>query len=70
MENQQAQPEFWNDSDHAQSVVKEIQTLKNWTEAYEEAEASISDLETLHEFYQAGEADEAEIAAELSLIHI
>lgn len=64
MENQQAQPEFWNDSDHAQSVVKEIQTLKNWTEAYEEAEASISDLETLHEFYQAGEADEAEIAAE------
>lgn len=64
MENQQAQPEFWNDSDHAQSVVKEIQTLKNWTESYEEAEASISDLETLHEFYQAGDADEAEMAAE------
>lgn len=64
MENQQAQPEFWNDSDHAQTVVKEIQILKNWTEFYEEAETSISDLETLYEFYQAGEADEEEIGAE------
>lgn len=64
MENQQAQPEFWNDSDHAQTVVKEIQTLKNWTEAYEEADASISDLETLYEFYQAGEAAEDEIGTE------
>ena len=64
MENQQAQPEFWNDSDHAQTVVKEIQTLKNWTESYEEAEGSISDLETLYEFYQAGEADEEEVDAE------
>ncbi|MCP9763199.1 peptide chain release factor 2 [Lacihabitans soyangensis] len=64
LENQQAQPEFWNDSDHAQKIVKEIQTLKNWTEAYEEAETSISDLETLHEFYQMDEVSEEEIKAE------
>ncbi|HLO45648.1 MAG TPA: peptide chain release factor 2 [Leadbetterella sp.] len=64
LENQQAQPEFWNDSDHAQKIVKEIQTLKNWTEYYEEAETSISDLETLHEFYQMDEVTEEEIKAE------
>ncbi|MCP9767769.1 peptide chain release factor 2 [Lacihabitans sp. LS3-19] len=64
LENQQAQPEFWNDSDHAQKIVKEIQTLKNWTEYYEEAETSISDLETLHEFYQMNEVSEEEIKAE------
>lgn len=64
MENQQAQPEFWNDSDHAQAVVKEIQILKNWTEAHEEAESSIADLETLFEFFQAGEAEEAEVDEE------
>ncbi|ADQ17854.1 peptide chain release factor 2 [Leadbetterella byssophila] len=64
LENQQAQPEFWNDSDHAQTVVKEIQVLKNWTEAYEEAEASISDLETLFEFYQEGEVEEEEVDTE------
>lgn len=64
MENQQAQPEFWNDSDHAQSVVKEIQILKNWTEAHEEAESSIADLEILFEFFQAGDAEEEEVDEE------
>ncbi|MCP9755236.1 peptide chain release factor 2 [Lacihabitans sp. CCS-44] len=64
LENQQAQPEFWNDSDHAQKIVKEIQTLKNWTEYYEEAETSIGDLETLHEFYQMDEVTEEEIKEE------
>jgi peptide chain release factor 2 len=44
--------------------VKEIQTLKNWTEAYEEADNSISDLETLHEFYQLDEVSEEEIKTE------
>ncbi|MFN3783330.1 MAG: peptide chain release factor 2 [Spirosomataceae bacterium] len=64
LENQQAQPEFWNDSEHAQKVVKEIQTLKNWTEAYEEADTAIGDLETLHEFFAMGEVSEEEIAIE------
>ncbi|WP_341226218.1 peptide chain release factor 2 [uncultured Arcticibacterium sp.] len=64
LENQQAQPEFWNDSEHAQKVMKEIQTLKNWTEAYEKMDTSISDLETLYEFHEMGEVDEAEIDAE------
>lgn len=44
--------------------MKEIQTLKNWTEAYEKMDTSISDLETLYEFHEMGEVDEAEIDAE------
>ncbi|NBA86479.1 peptide chain release factor 2 [Emticicia sp. CRIBPO] len=64
LENQQAQPEFWNDSELAQKVVKDIQVMKNWTEAYEEAENSMSDLETLHEFYQLDEITEEEMKAE------
>ncbi len=38
--------------------------MKNWTEAYEEAESSMSDLETLHEFYQLDEVTEEEIKTE------
>lgn len=38
--------------------------MKNWTEAYEEAENSMSDLETLHEFYQLDEITEDEMKAE------
>ncbi|WP_304237021.1 peptide chain release factor 2 [Jiulongibacter sediminis] len=64
LENQQAQPEFWNDSDHAQSVMKEIQTLKNWTESYEKMDTSMSDLETLYEFHEMGEVSEEEIDTE------
>ncbi|MFN4086502.1 MAG: peptide chain release factor 2 [Spirosomataceae bacterium] len=64
LENQQAQPEFWNDSEHAQKVVKEIQILKNWTEAYLEAENAIGDLETLHEFFLMEEVSEEELAEE------
>jgi peptide chain release factor 2 len=45
-------------------VVKDIQVMKNWTEAYEEAENSMSDLETLHEFYQLDEITEEEMKAE------
>ena len=44
--------------------MKQIQELKNWTEAYEKMETSISDLETLYEFHQMGEVDEVEIDAE------
>lgn len=44
--------------------MKEIQTLKNWTEAYEKMDTSISDLETLYEFHEMGEVEEAEIDAE------
>jgi peptide chain release factor 2 len=44
--------------------MKEIQTLKNWTESYEKMDVSIGDLETLYEFHEMGEVDEAEIDAE------
>ena len=48
----------------AQTVVKEIQTLKNWTTAYERANAAMEDLETLHEFFAMGEVAEEEMIAE------
>lgn len=44
--------------------MKEIQTLKNWTESYEKMETSMSDLETLYEFHEMGEVSEDEIDAE------
>ncbi|MFT5886116.1 MAG: peptide chain release factor 2 [Arcticibacterium sp.] len=44
--------------------MKQIQELKNWTEAYELMESSIGDLETLYEFHEMGEVNEAEVDAE------
>ncbi len=44
--------------------MKEIQTLKNWTESYEKMDTSMSDLETLYEFHEMGEVSEEEIDTE------
>lgn len=44
--------------------MKDIQTLKNWTEGYEKAETAIENLEVLHEFYAEGEVSEEEIKKE------
>lgn len=44
--------------------MKEIQTIKVWTSAYESVETKVGDLETLFEFFEAGEASDAEVDAE------
>ena len=44
--------------------MKEIQIMKNWTEAYERMEGSIADLETLYEFNEMGEVDDSEVDTE------
>ncbi|KPM48195.1 peptide chain release factor 2 [Jiulongibacter sediminis] len=44
--------------------MKEIQTIKNWTESYEKMDTSMSDLETLYEFHEMGEVSEEEIDSE------
>lgn len=54
-------PEFWNDPDEAQKVLKRIKQLKSWTEHYEKARQAVEDLQVLHDFYQEGEGSEEEL---------
>ncbi|WP_186756199.1 peptide chain release factor 2 [Echinicola salinicaeni] len=56
-----AQPDFWNDPTEAEKTMKQIQSRKAWTTAYEKAETLVQDLEVLHEFYTAGDVKEEEI---------
>ena len=56
-----AQPDFWNDSDEAEKIMKQIQSRKTWTSSYEEIKAKVDDLEVLYEFYTAGELTEQEV---------
>ncbi|WP_215223064.1 peptide chain release factor 2 [Echinicola shivajiensis] len=56
-----AQPDFWNDPTEAEKTMKQIQSRKAWTSAYEKAETLVTDLEVLHEFYTAGDVEEEEI---------
>lgn len=44
--------------------MKEVRSLKGWTEGYESVEEHLGDLETLQEFFELGEATETEVKAE------
>jgi peptide chain release factor 2 len=57
-------PDFWEDSKTAELKLKEIKSLKTWTDDYEAVQQAVSDTDVLYDFYREGEATEAEIQAE------
>ncbi|WP_375585295.1 peptide chain release factor 2 [Cyclobacterium xiamenense] len=59
-----AQPDFWNEPDEAEKIMKQIQARKSWTNQYESVDTAVQDLEVLLEFYTAGEVSEEEIKKE------
>ena len=52
--------DFWQDTKKAQKVLKKINTLKSWIEAYKEMEVSISDLKVVFDFLKEEEISEKE----------
>jgi peptide chain release factor 2 len=58
------QPDFWNDPEEAEKIMKQIQARKAWTNAFDALDTGIEDLEVLQEFYTAGDVSEADIKKE------
>ncbi|MBL0025658.1 MAG: peptide chain release factor 2 [Saprospiraceae bacterium] len=54
-------PSFWQDSENAESILKELKDHKKWVEKYEFLETATDDLEVMLEFQREGEATEAEV---------
>ncbi|NQT78323.1 MAG: peptide chain release factor 2 [Bacteroidetes bacterium] len=54
-------PEFWNDPKKAEEVLKEIKSIKFWTEAYKKVSNVFDDLQVIFEFFGEGEGSEAEL---------
>ncbi|MEP2773460.1 MAG: peptide chain release factor 2 [Fulvivirga sp.] len=61
-----AQPEFWNNPDEAEKILKAIRAKKTWTNSFEKVFQQMEDLETLNEFYQADEVSDEEMNAEFA----
>ncbi|MBC6696675.1 peptide chain release factor 2 [Hymenobacter sp. BT190] len=61
-----AAPDFWEDSKKAESILRDIKSVKVWTDDYEAVEQSVSNVEVLYDFYREGEATEAEIEQEFT----
>ena len=58
------QPNFWDDPQEAERIMREIRSRKAWTNSYEQIQTIFDDLSTLWEFLEAGEASEEEVDRE------
>ncbi|HUR29805.1 MAG TPA: peptide chain release factor 2 [Saprospiraceae bacterium] len=56
-------PDFWSDSERAQSTLKEIKTHKHWLSHFQGIKTVVDDLGVLLEFFDAGETTEEELDA-------
>ncbi|MEO1652872.1 MAG: peptide chain release factor 2, partial [Bacteroidota bacterium] len=54
-------PDFWNEPKEAEKVLKNIKSIKIWTESYDRVQEQLDDLETLQEFLEMGEGEETEV---------
>ncbi|WP_439881579.1 peptide chain release factor 2 [Pontibacter sp. MBLB2868] len=57
-------PHFWDDPKEAEKILKEIKSVKVWTDHYEEVEKGVSDFEVLFDFYKEGDVSEEDIQKE------
>jgi peptide chain release factor 2 len=71
IEEEQAEtfkPDFWNNPEEAEKLLKNIKAKKIWTDRFEKLHTHLGDLEVLYEFYQAEEATEAEVNKEAAKV--
>jgi peptide chain release factor 2 len=59
-------PDFWDDPKKAETLLKEIRSLKIWTDAFEEITKTKQDFEVMFEFFESGEITETEVEAEFA----
>ena len=57
------QPDCWDSPVEAQKVMREIASLKLWTDAWQKVGSKVADLEVMMEFLQSGDITEAELDA-------
>lgn len=60
-ERQTADPNFWNDSARAESIMKQLKLNKAWVSQIDSITEQIDDLEVLDEFFRAGEGSEDDV---------
>ena len=58
------EPDFWNNPEEAEKLLKTIKSKKIWTDRFENLHTQLGDLEVLYEFYQAEEVSETELNKE------
>lgn len=59
MEKISSEPDFWNDNQKAQAVLKEVNSLKRWSEGWRDLSGKLEDVSILHQLAAQEEDPEA-----------
>jgi len=54
-------PNFWDNSQEAELLLKKIKQKKYWTESYARVNSGLEDLKVIMEFHKEGEASESDV---------
>ncbi|RLD38830.1 MAG: peptide chain release factor 2 [Bacteroidetes bacterium] len=54
-------PDFWNDPKKAEELLREIKSIKFWTDAFGKVNTAIDDLMVIFEFFGEGEGSESDL---------
>lgn len=54
-------PNFWDDSKKAESILANISGKKKWVDGFLNAQAAVDDTAVLYDFFQSGDATEVEL---------
>jgi peptide chain release factor 2 len=60
-EEKSVDPNFWNDSQVAQKILKDLRTKKKWVELYDDVKESLADLLVLQDFFKENALTEDEL---------
>ena len=61
LQDQSLDPDFWNDSKRAESIMRDLNLHKSWIEKYNVLQEIIDEVEVLYEFQRMEEATEEEV---------
>ncbi|MCL4111357.1 UNVERIFIED_CONTAM: hypothetical protein GTU68_023210, partial [Idotea baltica] len=65
-----ADPNFWNDNNRAQAILKSIKGNKKWVSEYNIVATAYEDLAVLFEFFQEGETEMEEVEQQAELVNM
>lgn len=61
LQDQTLDPDFWNDSKRAESIMRDLKLHKSWIQKYNVLQEMIDEVEVLYEFQKMEEATEEEV---------
>lgn len=61
LQDQSLDPDFWNDSKRAESIMRDLKLHKSWIEKYNALQEMVDEVEVLYEFQKMEEATEDEV---------